>query len=433
MRRVIAFLIVGVAIVAAAWALAMLPGHVSASFGVYHIETSASIAVLAMIVAFFIGVLLLWLLIWLITLPMAGAAWRRRSRVRQGERAITQVLLALAAGEDRIARREARRVRQLLGDSPQTLLLAAEAGRLGGREDEAEEAYKTLIRRDDGKFLGYRGLLRQAIDRRDWKQADALAREAEAARPGTTWLRIQRAELAVQTNAWAEAAELTEASPQRIVYCIAAAEVDPDPVRALAYAKQAWRLDPAFTPAVLAYARLLRTAGKERRALAAVAEAWRKAPHPDLAAFALASAKTPAERYQAAKRLVVPNPTDPASRLLLAKTAIEAGLTAEAREQIEAARAAGVNQRRLWLLSAELAEAEKGDTEEGRAAQRDAYRQAAVAEPDPTWQCSNCRAETPLWAPRCATCDHVGTLQWHTATAEVTLPVIAGATPVPAA
>src|SRR5579864_1719854 len=107
MRRVIAFLIVGAAIVAAAWALAMLPGHVSASFGVYHIETSASIAVLGLIVAFFVGVLLLWLLIWLATLPMAGAAWRRRSRVRQGERAITQVLLALAAGEDRVARREA--------------------------------------------------------------------------------------------------------------------------------------------------------------------------------------------------------------------------------------------------------------------------------------------------------------------------------------
>ncbi len=424
MRRVVAFLIVGAAIIAAAWALAMLPGHVSATIGVYHIETSASIAVLGLVVAFFLGVLLLRLLFWLVTLPMAGAAWRQRSRVRMGERAITQVLLALAAGEDRVARREAKRVRQLLGDSPQTLLLAAEAGRLGGREDEAEEAYKTLTRQEDGKFLGYRGLLRQAIDRRDWKQADVLAREAEAARPGTTWLRLQRAELAVQTNAWAEAAELSDATPERIVYYVAAAESDADPVRALAYAKQAWRLDPAFTPAVLTYARLLRTSGKERRALAAVAEAWRKKPHPDLAAFALAGAKTPADRYQAAKRLVAPNPTDPASRLLLAKTAIEAGLIAEAREQIEAAKAAGVNQRRLWLLSAELAEADKGDTEEGRAAQRDAYRQAAVAEPDPVWQCSNCRAETSLWAPRCASCDHVGTLRWHTATAEVTLPAL---------
>ena len=50
-----------------------------------------------------------------------------------------------------------------------------------------------------------------------------------------------------------------------------------------------------------------------------------------------------------------------------------------------------MNQRRLWLLSAELAEAEKGDTEEGRAAQRDAHTgRPRLPEPDPVWQCLDC-------------------------------------------
>ena len=53
---------------------------------------------------------------------------------------------------------------------------------------------------------------------------------------------------------------------------------------------------------------------------------------------------------------------------------MEAGLTGEARHQADAARAEGVNQRRLWLLIAELDEKERGDTEEGRASQRDALR-----------------------------------------------------------
>jgi HemY protein len=425
MRRVIAFLIVAVAVIAAAWGLANLPGHVTATVGTFAIDTSASIAILALVAAFVVVAVVLRLLVWLVMLPFAGAAWRHRSRLRVGERAITRVLIALAAGEDRVARREAKRARQLLGDSPQTLLLAAEAGRLGGREDEAEAAYQELTKQEAGRFLGFRGLLRQAIERREWTKADLLAREAEAARPGTAWLRQQRAELAVQSNAWAEAAELTDASGPRAVYLVAAAEADTDPVRAIAYAKQAWRIDPAFTPAVLTYARLLRAAGKERRALGAVAEAWKKAPHPDLAEFALAKAATPNDRYQAAKRLVASAPATPESRLLVAKTAIEAGMKTEANQEIEAAKAEGVNQRRLWLLTAEIAEAEKGDSEEGRTAQRDAFRHAAIADADPAWRCSNCRSDAAIWTPRCPSCGSVGTLSWQAVPAVVTLPAVA--------
>ncbi len=421
MRRVVAFLIVGVAVIAIAWGLANLTGHVDATVGPYKIETSASLTILVLGVAFLALYLLLRLLIWLVTLPLASGGWRQRLRGRAGERGITRVLIALAAGEDRVARREAKRVRQVLGDSPQTLLLAAEAGRLGGREDEAEAAYRTLTQREDGRFLGYRGLLRQAIERRDWAQAEILAREADAARPGTVWLRQQRAELAVQSNAWAEAAELTDQSGPKMVYSIAASDAEKDPVRALAYAKQAWRIDPAFTPAVLAYARLLRASRKERRALAAVAEAWKKSPHPELAEFALAPATTPEARYEAAKRLVAQNPTNAESRLLIAKTALEAGRAEEARREIEAAKADGVNQRRLWMLAAELAEA-SGETEEARTAQRDAFRQVGVAESDPTWRCSNCRNETATWSPRCSSCGSVGTLTWQPSQAVAALP-----------
>jgi len=425
MRRVVAFLIVGIAVIAIAWGLANLTGHVDATVGPYRIETSASLTILVLGVAFILLYLLLRLLIALVMLPLAGG-WRRRSRVRVGERAITRVLIALAAGEDRMARREAKRVRQLLGDSPQTLLLAAEAGRLGGREDEAEAAYKALTQREDGRFLGFRGLLWQAIERRDWKQADTLAREAEAARPGTAWLRQQRAELAVHSDSWASAAELTDQSGSKVIYSIAAAEADKDPIRALAYAKQAWRIDPAFSPAVLTYAQRLRAAGKERRALAAIGEAWKRAPHPDLAAFALAPEVDKLARVQAAKRLVAGNPAHPESRMLLAQVALDAGLTGEARHQIEAAQSEGVHQRRLCLLLAEIEEQERGNTEAGRLAQRDALRQATTADPDPHWQCQICHTEHPVWQPKCAACGGIGTIQWLNSASPPGLPVIAG-------
>ncbi len=140
-------------------------------------------------------IILLRILRAVLGIPSTGAGWRRRHRLILGERTVTRVLVALAAGEKGEARKEARRARNLLGDSPQTLAACAEAGRLSGREDEAEEAFRALAKQTEARFLGLRGLLRQAVDRRDWSEALVIAKQAEAAHPGTLWLRQQRAEL----------------------------------------------------------------------------------------------------------------------------------------------------------------------------------------------------------------------------------------------
>ena len=426
MRRVILFLVLGVIIIAAAWYLASIPGHVVASIGSTTFETSTPFAILIFIVIVLAAMLVLGIIRGLLAVPRNSVSWRRRRRFASGQQAVTRVLVALAAGEQGAARKQARRARALLGDSPQTLLLVAEAGRLSGREDEAEEAFRALTKQKDAQFLGLRGLLRQAVDRQDWSKALVIAKQAEAAHPGTTWLRQQRAELALQTENWAEALDLVGADPRRPIYYVAAADAEADPARALSFAKQAWKQDPVFPPVVIAYASRLRRQGYERRAQSYVAEAWKQAPHPDLAAFALANETDKLACVQAAKRLTIRNPSHPESRLLLAKVALNAGLIGEARHQVEAAQSEGIHQRRLCLLLAEIEEQERGDTEEGRLAQRNALREAATAEPDPHWQCTNCQADHVAWHPKCNVCGHVGTIQWISAVRSSNLPVIAG-------
>jgi HemY protein len=231
--------------------------------------------------------------------------------------------------------------------------------------------------------------------------------------------------LALQTENWAEALELVGPDPRRPTYYVAAADAEPDPPRALSFAKQAWKQDPAFPPAVLAYASRLRALGQEKRAQSCVAEAWRRAPHPNLADFALALEPDRLARVRAAKRLVARNPSDAESRLLLARVALEAGLTGEARHQVEMAESEGVKQRRLCLLLAEIEEQERGDTETGRLAQRDALRRAATAEPDPHWQCTNCRTDHAAWHSKCDTCGNVGSVQWLNGAQTAGLPAIA--------
>jgi HemY protein len=426
MLKVILFLLAGCVILAAAWFLAGIPGHVVASVGAFTIETSTPFAILILIALVVVILIVLRILRGLLGLPSTGAGWRRRHRLSLGESAVTRVLVALAAGEQGTARKESRRARHLLGDSPQTLLLVAEASRLSGREDEAEEAFRALTKQKDARFLGLRGLLRQAVDRRDWAEALVIAKQAEAAHPGAVWLRQQRAELALQTENWAEALELIGSDPRRPTYYVAAADAEPDPPRALSYSKQAWRQDPTFPPAVLAYASRLRAAGQEKRAQSCIAEAWKRAPHPDLADFALAREPDKLVRVQVARRLVANNPTHPESRLLLARVALDAGLTGEARHQIEIAETEGVKQRRLCLLLAEIEEQERGDTEAGRLAQRDALRRAATAEPDPHWQCTHCHSNHVVWQPKCDVCGSVGTVQWLNGPRIAGLPVIAG-------
>ncbi|MBV8853677.1 MAG: hypothetical protein JOY91_09770 [Sinobacteraceae bacterium] len=412
MRRVIFVLVACAVVIFVAWALAALPGRVTAEFGDTAVQAPTSVIALGLLLLFVVLYVLIRVLSSLAGLPAAISGWQSLRRRHLGDQTITRTLLALAAGEKAEARREASRARRLMGDTPQTLLLAAEAGRLAGREDEAEALFRKLTQRRDAAFLGFRGLLRQAVAREDWPAATALARQAEAVQPGAAWLRHERLGLAIRAGSWSEALDLAETDAPRAALAVGAAQAELDSARALKLARQAWKEDPSLVPAALTYAGLLRADGRESRAQDVARRTWMAAPHPDLAAFALAPLTEPLTRVQAAQRLTQADPAHVESRLLLARSSLDAGLTGEARRHAEAARDAGLNQRRLWLLLADIEEAEHGDTAAGRAAQREALRRAAAAEPDPSWRCTVCHTSQAAWRPACPACNAPGSLRW---------------------
>ena len=159
---------------------------------------------------------------------------------------MTRALVALAAGDQGEAPRQANRARRLLGDTPQTLLLAAEASRLAGNDAGAADLFKLLAGRDDAAFLGLRGLFRQALAREDWSAATALARQAAAANPGGAWLREERTQLAMRTGDWRQALALAGPGAPRAAYATAAADVETDPDEGTRLARQAWKEHPGF-------------------------------------------------------------------------------------------------------------------------------------------------------------------------------------------
>lgn len=412
MRKAITTLLVLAALVGLTLWLASLGGSVEIRVGETYVGLAFPVALLVLMLAFGLGWAALggWGAVrrW----PFRRAVRRAEKRRAQGEQVLTRALVALAAGNADAARLEVRRARLLLGETPNLLLLSAEAERLAGREDAAAQEFRALAQRQEARFLGLRGLLRQAMQRQDWDGALTLARDAEAAFPGAAWLREERALLAVRTNNWREALALAPPDAPRADLALAAARQEAEPSRALELERQAFEDDPAFAPAALAYAARLRAEGSPRRARSVLERAWAASPHPELAAPWLEQEPDPLLRVKRAEELVHPNPTHPESRLLLARVALDAGLTGRARGELEALVREAAPDKRAYLLLAELEEAEQGDGATGRAAQGRWLREAAHALPEPAWRCARCGAPAGEWRPVCATCGTAGEIKW---------------------
>lgn len=414
MRRVIGFLLLAVILIGLAYGLGAIPGDITAQVGPYTFQASLPIVILAIILLFLILYCLVRLAALLLSAPGRFGRGRHQRQQRQGEFAVTRAFAALAAADPKAARREAARARRLLPDAPMALLVSAEAARLAGKPEESEADYRRLAEIPDAAFLGLRGLLRQALDAGDWTLAADIARRAELTHPGAAWLRSERARLALRTGAWAEALALAGPEAPRAVMATAAAEASEDPMQAMRLAKDAYNADPTLTPAVLAYARRLRAARDSRRAEQVVERAWARAPHPDLAAFYLETETDPLARVKRAEKLAGFAPGHGESAFMEAQACLAARLTGEARRHAQAAVAAGLDQRRVWGLIADIEEADAaaGGGEAATFAAHEALRRSQSAGPDPRWRCTACGAEHAAWHPACPTCGTVGQVVW---------------------
>ncbi len=413
MRTVIFLLVTAAVVIALAWGLAGLAGHVTATLGNFTIQMATPLAIVAIIVLVVLLVLVLQLLL---GLPGRFGRWRARRRREEGERRVTSTLVAIAAGNQAHARSHAARARRLLGDTPQTLLYAAEAARLAGHEDEAEALYKRLAERSDSSFLGLRGLFRQAMARKDFDLAALHAKAAEKLHPGIEWLRAERAELAIRTSNWQQALRLAGPESPTAAFAVAAASAETDAAKGLKLAGRAMKDAPGFLPAILAYATRLREAGRESRAQAILRDAWKKDPHPEIATLALAPHSDPTERQKAGSKLAQNNPGHPESLMLLAQLALANNQPEDARRHAEAAHNAGFNQQRLWRLMAEI-EAKHGSGGAALITSKDALRLASHAEPDPVWRCESCGSQLSAWSAVCPVCQTPGRVVWGTAKA----------------
>jgi HemY protein len=429
MRWLVGLIVVGAAVAGAAF-VADHPGRVAIVWQGWQVDTSVAVLAGAVVLVVLIGSSLALLGAALRRMPRNLRRRRAARRREAGEAALTEGVLALAAGRPAEAQLAARRATALLGDAPMVMLVAAEAAAQQGDIAAARAAYTALLDRPESEFLGLRGLIGQALRAGDDATALHLAGRARKLRPDARWPVDVQLLLAARTGDWAAArATLADAVRRRalpderarhhrgiVLYELSRdAERRGDLSRAVRLAASAQVQAPDIAAASVQHARLLIVLGKKRAAARAIEQAWRTAPHPDLARLYLEidPEATLLTRAAAVQRLAAQNPEASESHLAIAEAALMAQLWGEARHHLALAIAAAPPSgpsRRLCRLMARLEESEPGDMP----AARDWLDRAIAAPADPVYVCRQCGGgDTPEWQALCRECGGFDTLVWE--------------------
>lgn len=412
MLRLILFLVVAVAVAAAAVWFANHPGNVAVEFEGRQVQTTVGILLLAFLAVGAVIALLVELFRWLGGLPRRIRRSQRHAREVRGYQALTRGMVEAAAGNLGAARALHAEAERLLPDRGSVLLLAAQTAQLEGREEVAHLKFRQMLRSPETELLGLRGLLAQAVKTGERDEALGLARRAYRRSPTTPWVLNTLFDLLTRSERWEESLALTrELQAQRLVapaqanrqrgvfeHLIAARLSDQNrPQDALKRARQAVKLLPDFPPAVVQAAELANQGGSRRRAQRILEDAWRADPHPDVArAYArLIETETPEQRLQRVETRLKPlRPDHPELHVALGELAIAAGRHDRAREALERALALEPTQR-VYRLLAELERATSGDS----ARIQDWLLRAADAQPDRAWVCEDTGEVVPDWRP----------------------------------
>lgn len=393
MIRVVLFLI-AVALVAAGFVwFADRPGDVVITWMGYRTETSLMVAALA-VAALVLAVMFVWSIIrGILRSPEQVSLFFRHRRAMKGYLAISRGLIAIGAGDMRVARKSADEAARLSPGEPLALLLAAQSAQMAGDRGTAEQAFRAMSTRADTKLLGLRGLYIEAQRRNDTHTAKQVAQEALKSQPSLSWAGQAVLDEYCAATDWAGALIALEQMKsgidkadyrrKRAVLLTARAqaldEIDRDASRAAVL--EAVKLAPDLVPAAALAGRRLAENGEMRKAGKIITAAWRANPHPDLAeVYAnLRFGDTARARLTRMQTLAEKTPGQLEASLAVSRAALDAQEFVTAR----AALAPYVSSptQRVATLMAQIEDAEHND--QGRV--REWLSRAMRASGDPVW------------------------------------------------
>jgi HemY protein len=443
--KIILFVVLVAAATLGAAYLMELEGGVRIAAAGYEVNLTPLYAVILLIALVFAVWLTLRLVALLVAIlkfingdETAITRYFNRNRERKGYQALSEGMLALAAGEGREAMAKASKAERYLHKPELTNLLTAQAAEMCGDRRKAEEVYKRLLKNDATRFVGVRGIMKQKLADGDNATALKLAEKALGLRPKHEETQDVLLRLQADAHDWVGArrtlgAKLKHGSLPRDVHkrrdaVLALSEAkevlnEGSDIGAREAAIEANKLSPDLIPAAAFAARGYIEQGNPKYATRVIKKAWSAQPHPDLAAAfaAIVPDETPTARLKRFKPLIAQHPDHVESRLLLAELHI-------ANEDFpEARRALGdlVDNAPDARVLTDMAAIARGEGASDVVVKGWLAR-ALTAPRGPQWVCDKCHNIHSEWVPICENCKGFDTLSWTSPPAVLSTTVAGG-------
>ena len=355
----------------------------------------------------------------------AISRYLNRRAEQRGYQALSDSMLALAAGEGRLAIRKAQRAESHLKRPELTNLIIAQGAEMAGDAALATKTLKAMVTDDRTKFVGIRGLVKQRLEAGDTETAMKLAEKGLAIRPQNAEIQDTLLTLQTRDENW-QGARKTLSAKLRTGTLPRDVHRRRDAVLALAHARDALaegkieearreatnanKMSPDLVPAAVMAARMAVEGNQPRVATQIIRKAWDAAPHPDLAAAfaAIVPDEDAAARLLRFRPLLAKHANSAEVRLLNAELLIANEEFAKARTVIGDLTETDPTARTLTIMAA-IERGEGGEDQHVRAW----LARAVTAPRGPQWICEVDGKVYPEWQP--VTDGGFDTLTWKSA------------------
>lgn len=399
----------------AVW-LAQYPGLITFQWLGYSIELNPVLFCFGLIFCFlvFIGIFQIFSFIW--NIPKRFSEYRQDRKVQVGLKALTKALVALAAGDGRLAMRYAASAKSNIPNSPLSDFFTAKASELTGNEDEAKAYLQELSNHPETSLIGIKGLIAYAQKEQNTSLIRSLALRAYRIKEDTQWALQILFEYAVSSKNWPDAFQYTqkmvnyhfwtpeESTRKKAILNLAQGlELKKDGKLSLGldHVQRAYKLLPDAFETNFTLASFFLEMGEPKKARKLILRAWVHVPHPDLGNLFLKSIeqKTDSEKMVASEELVTTYPDHAASLLFMARIYMNAKIWGKARYNLEKLIQKEPS-KNLYECMAQLEELEYHHHDQANFWLRKA-NDAPLSE---KWICSSCQNIHVSWQPFCSNC-----------------------------